>query len=67
MILKEIPIYERPRERALDVGVENLSTTELLAIILRTGSKKYSVLETANQILSKSSNISSRFNSSEES
>lgn len=57
MILKEIPIYERPRERALDVGVENLSTTELLAIILRTGSKKYSVLETANQILSKSSKI----------
>ena len=57
MILKEIPIYERPRERALDVGVENLSTTELLAIILRTGSKKYSVLETANLILSKSSKI----------
>ena len=57
MILKEIPIYERPRERALDVGVENLSTTELLAIILRTGSKKYSVLETANQILAKSSKI----------
>lgn len=57
MILKEIPIYERPRERALDVGVENLSTTELLAIILRTGSKKYSVLETANIILSKSSKI----------
>ncbi len=57
MILKEIPIYERPRERALEVGVENLSTTELLAIILRTGSKKYSVLETANQILSKSSKI----------
>lgn len=57
MILKEIPIYERPRERALDVGVENLSTTELLAIILRTGSKKYSVLETANQILTKSSKI----------
>lgn len=57
MILKEIPIYERPRERAILVGVENLSTTELIAIILRTGSKKYSVLETANKVLSKSSKI----------
>ena len=57
MILKEMPIYERPRERALEVGVENLSTTELLAIILRTGSKKYSVVETANQVLSKSTKI----------
>ena len=57
MILKEMPIYERPRERALEVGVENLSTTELIAIILRTGSKKYSVVETANQVLSKSTKI----------
>lgn len=57
MILKEMPIYERPRERAVEVGIENLSSMELLAIILRTGSQKYSVLETANQVLKKVSKI----------
>ena len=57
MILKEIPIYERPRERAINLGVENLSTSELLAIILRTGSRKYSVIETSNLILSKTQKI----------
>lgn len=53
MLLKELPEAERPRERAIEKGVNYLSMAELLAIILRTGSKKYSVLETANMILSK--------------
>lgn len=57
MILKELPITERPRERAIEKGVSSLSNVELLAIILRTGSKKYSVLETSHMILSKVSKI----------
>ena len=57
MILKKLPIEERPRERAIEKGVSNLSNAELLAIILRTGSKKYSVLETAHKLLSKVSKI----------
>lgn len=57
MILKELPIAERPRERAIERGVSSLSNVELLAIILRTGSKKYSVLETSHMILSKVSKI----------
>lgn len=57
MILKELPIAERPRERAIERGVSSLSNGELLAIILRTGSKKYSVLETSHMILSKVSKI----------
>ncbi len=57
MILKELPITERPRERAIERGVSSLSNVELLAIILRTGSKKYSVLETSHMILSKVSKI----------
>ena len=57
MILKELPIAERPRERAIEKGVSSLSNVELLAIILRTGSKKYSVLETSHMILSKVSKI----------
>lgn len=57
MILKELPVAERPRERALEKGVSNLSNAELLAILLRTGSKKNSVLETSHMILSKVSKI----------
>lgn len=53
MILKELPLEERPRERAINYGVESLSNAELLAIILRTGSKKFSVLETSHKLLSK--------------
>ena len=47
-ILKE----EMPRERLVKYGVENLSNEELLAIILKTGSKKYNVKEVASNILS---------------
>lgn len=57
MILKELPVSERPRERAIEKGVSSLSNAELLAIILRTGSKKYSVLETSHMILSKVAKI----------
>ena len=57
MILKELPVAERPRERAIEKGVSSLSNAELLAIILRTGSKKYSVLETSHMILSKVAKI----------
>lgn len=47
-ILKE----EKPRERLVKYGVERVSNEELLAIILKTGSKKYNVKEVASNILS---------------
>ncbi len=50
--LKEIPVLERPRERLINVGVENLSDEELLSIILKTGSKDMSVKTLASHILS---------------
>lgn len=37
LTIKELPEEERPRERLLKFGAENLSPVELLAIILRTG------------------------------
>ena len=37
--IKEIPLLERPRERLINYGVENLSDEELLSIILKTGVK----------------------------
>jgi len=51
MKFKNIPEDEKPRERLLKYGVENLSNEELLAILLKTGTKKYNVKEIANNIL----------------
>ena len=39
MLLKEIPDYEKPREKAKELGIERLSNIELLAILIRTGTK----------------------------
>lgn len=36
-MIRDIPVDERPRERALKYGVENLSDSDLLSIILRCG------------------------------
>lgn len=57
MILKEIPFYERPREKVLNEGIDRLSNVELIAILLRTGSKKQNVLRLSEQLLYKLSNI----------
>ena len=42
---------EKPRERLVSIGPPSLSDSELLAIILRTGGRKVSVLELARRIL----------------
>ena len=57
MKIKEIPISERPRERLLYYGKENISNEELLAILIKTGSKKNSVKEIANLVLKKIESI----------
>lgn len=43
---------ERPRERLIKKGAASLSDSELLAIILRTGSRKENVINLAQRILS---------------
>jgi len=50
-MIKEMPLNERPRERLVDYGAKNLTDHELLAILLRTGTKELSVLEMAKTIL----------------
>lgn len=57
MLLKEIPDYEKPREKAKELGIERLSNVELLAILIRTGTKGKNVLETSKEILYKLENI----------
>lgn len=49
--LRELPSSERPRERLLRLGPQALSTAELLAILLRTGSAREGVLELATRLL----------------
>lgn len=49
--IKDIPRVDRPREKLLKYGPAKLSTTELLAILLRTGIKGKNVIELSGQIL----------------
>ena len=51
--IREMPKVERPREKLILRGVENLKDEELLAILLRTGTKEKNVLDLAKQILRK--------------
>ena len=53
--IKEIPDYERPRERLKEYGPNYLSDKEILAIILKTGTKEKSVNDLALDLLSKHS------------
>lgn len=53
MTVKEMAIEERPREKMLAKGEKNLSNAELLAILLRTGTKHKNAIELANYIINK--------------
>ena len=50
LTLKESGL-ELPREKALRLGVSALTDEELLAVILRTGTKEESVLALADKVL----------------
>jgi len=51
--IKDIPINDRPMERLILNGVETLSNEELLAIILKTGTRGNSAKELSGLLLSK--------------
>jgi DNA repair protein RadC len=51
--LLDLPESERPRERLIKHGAENLGGAELLAILLRTGTKNSNALNLANTLLRK--------------
>ena len=53
LMMKELPETERPREKMLEKGVKALSNAELLAILLRTGTKNLPVNRLAEQLLIK--------------
>lgn len=49
--IKELPIGERPYEKLQLYGEKNLSNAELLAIIIKTGTKQATSVEIAQRIL----------------
>ncbi len=49
--IKELPEEERPREKLLSKGAEFLSNAELLALIIRTGSREKTAVELAQHII----------------
>lgn len=58
-MMKEIPLDERPRERLLNFGPSALSNSELLAIILKTGTREKSVIDISFDILKEIDNLNS--------
>ena len=56
--IKDLPIEERPFEKLISNGVSSLSNEELLAILIHTGTNKYSAKEVASILLKEFNNIS---------
>lgn len=50
--IKELPASERPYEKFLSLGASGLSDADLLAIIIKTGTKDKSAVDIAQEILS---------------
>ena len=53
MKIKDLPKSDRPREKLIAKGAVNLKDSELLAILLRTGTKGKNAIEIATHILAK--------------
>ena len=58
MNLKELPQDEKPRERLLKYGKDNISNNELIEIILKSGTRNVGIKEISHNILSSVNNIS---------
>ena len=54
--MKELPVSERPYEKLELYGAESLTNSELLAIIIKSGTKENTALDLAKQVLSLNDN-----------
>ena len=63
MSLEQNTSQIKPREKLLSLGAEALSEQELLAILLRTGTKGQSALEVSAEILNYFGSLNAMFNS----
>ncbi|MBC8526014.1 MAG: DNA repair protein RadC [Candidatus Cloacimonetes bacterium] len=62
--VRDLPIEDRPRERLQKIGVDNLSTQELLALIIEKGGKGQNVLTVAQNLLAHFGNLNKMKNAS---
>ena len=53
ILIRDLPQNERPRERLVEKGAEALRDAELIAILLRTGTKGASAVDIADRLLKK--------------
>ena len=60
--MKELPELERPYEKLEWYGQESLSNAELLAIIIKTGTKEETAVQLAQKILNLSNNTTDGIN-----
>ena len=51
--IKDMALHDRPRERLVAEGAEGLDNVALVAILLRTGTRGYSALDIAGQLLAR--------------
>ncbi|WP_034550686.1 RadC family protein [Carnobacterium funditum] len=56
-LVKEVPVFSRPRERLENYGEKALANHELLAILLRTGTKDSNVMVLAMKVLNTFENL----------
>lgn len=56
-LLRDLPHEERPRERMMHYGASALSHAELLAILLRTGSRQESAVHLAQKVINEVGSI----------
>lgn len=60
----DIPKNERPKEKLLKYGAESLSNPELLAIVLRTGTRGENVLNLSQRIITELNGLNGILNAS---
>lgn len=57
--IKDLPDSERPRERLVACGADALKNAELIAILLRTGTKGSSAIQIADQLITRFGSLDS--------
>lgn len=64
--IMDMPQNERPQERLLRYGADNLSNSELLAVILRTGTRNENVINLSQRIITAFNGINGLLEASQE-
>ena len=60
--IKDLINDDKPREQAKTKGIENLTNSSLLALIINSGIKGYSCIDLANEVLKKCTSVDNLIN-----